>query len=119
MALDPQQAAEWVEALDEVIDDAGLDEAARLLNRLSERARTRGAKLPTHLNTPYVNTIGPEDEVPYPGDPALEPRITSIIRRTPTATVARHHHHHPAIPPPTPTPPPPPTPAAPPLPHPP
>jgi pyruvate dehydrogenase E1 component len=97
MALDPQRAAEWLEALDEVIDDAGLDEAARLLNRLSERARTRGAQLPIHLNTPYVNTIRSEHEVPYPGDRALERRITSIIRWNAMAMVVRQNKHDPGI----------------------
>jgi len=36
--------------------------AAYLLERLGERARANGAELPIHLNTPYINTIRPEDE---------------------------------------------------------
>ncbi len=71
---------EWVEALEQVIDAAGLDSAAYLLEQLSGRAREIGVELPLHLNTPYINTIRPEDEVLYPGDRAAEHRITSFIR---------------------------------------
>jgi hypothetical protein len=35
--LDPQRANEWIEALDQVIETAGLGGAVRLLDRLSER----------------------------------------------------------------------------------
>src|SRR5437763_12628799 len=78
--MDPQETAEWVEALDQVIDEAGPDRAAYLLEQLSDRARANGAELPIHLNTAYVNTIRPENEVPYPGDRAMERRIKSLIR---------------------------------------
>ena len=67
--LDPQETAEWVEALDQVIDDAGPDRAAYLLQRLTDRAQANGAELPIQTNTPYVNTIRPEDEVPVSGRP--------------------------------------------------
>src|SRR5437763_5845476 len=97
MRLDPQQANEWTEALDQVIATAGLDGAVRLLDRLSERARALGANLPIHLNTPYVNTIRPEDEVPYPGDLAVERRITSIIRWNAMAMVVRQNRDDPGI----------------------
>ena len=42
-----------------------------------------------HLNTPYVNTIRPEDEVPYPGDRAMERRIKSFVRWNAVAMVVR------------------------------
>src|SRR4051812_1373813 len=32
------------------------------------------------LNTPYVNTISPDDQAPFPGDAQLEHRIRSLIR---------------------------------------
>jgi pyruvate dehydrogenase E1 component len=82
-----------VEALDQVIDDAGPDRAAYLLEQLAERARVSGADLPVHLNTPYVNTIRPEDEVPYPGDRAMERRIKSLIRWNAMAMVVRQNKY--------------------------
>ena len=40
-----------------------------LLERLNEQARGAGADLPIHLNTPYVNTIRPEDGSAVSGRP--------------------------------------------------
>ena len=67
--LNPQETVEWVESLDQVIDHAGPDRATYLLEKLTERARANGVELPVQLNTPYINTIRAEEEVPYPGDP--------------------------------------------------
>ena len=91
--LNPQETLEWVEALDQVLDEAGPDRAAYLLEQLTERARINGAELPIHLNTPYVNTIRPEQEVPYPGDRAMERRIKSLIRWNAMAMVVRQNKY--------------------------
>jgi pyruvate dehydrogenase E1 component len=91
--FDPQETAEWLEALDNVIDEEGPDRAAFLLERLTERAQANGAELPVQLNTPYVNTIRPEDEVPYPGDRAMERRIKSLIRWNAMAMVVRQNKY--------------------------
>ncbi len=87
--LNPQETAEWVEALDEMIDEAGPDRAAYLLERLMERAGNLGVQVPLRWNTPYINTIPPEDEVAYPGDRGVERRIKSLIRWNATAMVVR------------------------------
>jgi pyruvate dehydrogenase E1 component len=91
--LNPQETSEWVEALDQVLDETGPDRAAYLLERLSERARTVGAELPIHLNTPYVNTIRPDEEVSYPGDRAMERRIKSLIRWNAMAMVVHQNKY--------------------------
>ncbi|RME38708.1 MAG: pyruvate dehydrogenase (acetyl-transferring), homodimeric type, partial [Planctomycetota bacterium] len=44
---------------------------------------------PFTANTPYVNTIPPERQPPYPGDRAIERRIKSIIRWNAMAMVVR------------------------------
>src|SRR5215510_10223062 len=95
--LDPQETAEWVEAIDQVIDEAGPDRAAYLLEQLNERARLGGAELPIQMNTPYINTIRPEDEVPYPGDRAMERRIKSLVRWNAMAMVVRQNKYDPGI----------------------
>ena len=69
----------------------GPDRAAYLLDKLSERARTGGAELPIHLNTPYVNTIRPDDAIAYPGDRAMERRIKSLIRWNAMAMVVHQN----------------------------
>jgi pyruvate dehydrogenase E1 component len=91
--LNPQETSEWVEALDQVLDETGPDRAAYLVERLAERARTGGAELPIHLNTPYVNTIRPDVEVSYPGDRAMERRIKSLIRWNAMAMVVRQNKY--------------------------
>src|SRR5579864_1114664 len=91
--LNPQETTEWVEALEEVLEEAGPDRAAYLLEQLTDRARRNGADLPNLLNTPYINTIRPEDELPYPGDRAMERRIKSLIRWNAMAMVVRQNKY--------------------------
>ena len=91
--LNPQETSEWVEALDEIIDQAGPDRAAFLLEQLTERARLDGVELPVQLNTPYVNTIRTEDEAPYPGDRAMERRIKSLVRWNAMAMVVHQNKY--------------------------
>jgi pyruvate dehydrogenase E1 component len=78
--LNPQETSEWVEALDEIIDEAGPDRASYLIERLMERASNLGVQVPLRWNTPYINTIPPEEELAYPGDRLLERNIKSWIR---------------------------------------
>jgi pyruvate dehydrogenase E1 component len=87
--LNPQETSEWIEALDEIVDESGPDRASYLLDRLMERAANLGVQPPVRLNTPYINTIPPEDQVAYPGDRALERRIKSLTRWNATAMVVR------------------------------
>ena len=91
--LNPQETAEWVEALDQVLEEAGPDRAAYLLEHLTDRARQSGADLPNLLNTPYINTIHLDEEVSYPGDRAMERRIKSLIRWNAMAMVVRQNKH--------------------------
>src|SRR5215831_12254464 len=95
--LNPQETSEWVEALDEIIDQAGPDRASYLLERLMERAANLGVQPPLRWNTPYINTIPPEEEVAYPGDRAIERRIKSLVRWNATAMVVRANKYDPNI----------------------
>jgi len=85
----PQETAEWLEALDEVVDEMGSERAAYLLSALMNRAAALGVSVPVKLNTPYVNTIPAKEEVPYPGDRQIERRIKSLIRWNAMAMVVR------------------------------
>src|SRR6266478_5588417 len=89
--LDPQETSEWLQALDQVVEEAGPDRASFLLDRLAERARNVGLELPIQHNTPYVNTIPVTDQVPYPGDRTLERRIKSLTRWNAMAMVSRQN----------------------------
>ncbi len=87
--LNPQETAEWIEALDQIVDEAGPDRAAYLLRKLRDRAVSFGASGIDRFTTPYLNTIPAEMEVPYPGDRAIERRIKSYIRWNAMAMVTR------------------------------
>ncbi len=87
--IDPQETQEWLESLDTVLDREGSDRAHFLLGQLIEESRRRGVPLPFSANTPYLNTIPVEQEERNPGDPALELRITSLIRWNAMAIVVQ------------------------------
>jgi pyruvate dehydrogenase E1 component len=95
--LNPQETSEWVEALEQVLDEAGPDRASYLIERLLERAAAAGVATAGTLNTPYVNTIPVHEEVPYPGDRHLERSIKSLIRWNAAAMVVRANKYDPNI----------------------
>ncbi len=75
-----QELREWIEAFDDVVVGEGPEQGAELLTALKQRAREAGIAQSSELTTPYVNTIPKHEEVPYPGDRALERRIEALIR---------------------------------------
>ncbi|MBM3755666.1 MAG: pyruvate dehydrogenase (acetyl-transferring), homodimeric type [Acidobacteria bacterium] len=87
--LDPQETSEWLEALDQIIDQAGPDRARFLLSALTRKAAVSGVESPGTTHTPYVNTIAPEDELAYPGDVYLEDRLRALVRWNALAMVVR------------------------------
>ena len=91
--LNPQETAEWLEALDQVLEEEGPDRAAYLLERLLDRAAVAGVTAPLKVNTPYVNTIPAEEEEPYPGDREIERRIKSLVRWNAMAMVVRQNKY--------------------------
>ncbi len=91
--LNPQETSEWLEALDEIVDEAGPNRAGYLIERLMERAANLGVRPPMRFNTPYINTIPPEEEAAYPGDRRIERNIKSIIRWNALAMVVRANKH--------------------------
>ncbi|MGA2716232.1 MAG: pyruvate dehydrogenase (acetyl-transferring), homodimeric type [Bryobacteraceae bacterium] len=91
--LDPRETAEWLEALDQIVEEAGSDRVNFLLDKLVERARDNGVDVPIRTTTDYVNTITPDREVPYPGDRALERRIKSLTRWNAMAMVSHQNKY--------------------------
>jgi pyruvate dehydrogenase E1 component len=92
-----QEVAEWVEAFNQVVDSEGSTRGCELLEALIEQARASGVEVPVQLNTPYVNTIPVSEEVPYPGDRALERRLKSLTRWNAMAMVHRQNKKDPGI----------------------
>src|ERR1700678_532071 len=91
--LDPRETAEWLEALDQIVEEAGSDRVNFLLDKLMERARDNGVEVPIRSTTDYINTISPDSEVPYPGDRALERRIKSLTRWNAMAMVSHQNKY--------------------------
>ena len=87
--LDPLETAEWRDALDSVLAFEGPERTRFILSQLTEEAHHRGAPVPYSANTPYLNTIRPDQEARHPGDRAIEHRIRSLIRWNAVATVLR------------------------------
>ena len=90
------EMAEWIEAFDQVAadDDA---QAGELLAALRRRATETGVATESSLTTPYKNTISPHEEVPYPGDRAMERRLGALIRWNAMAMVHGQNKKDPGI----------------------
>jgi pyruvate dehydrogenase E1 component len=86
---DPLETQEWRQALDSVLDFEGPARAHFLLEEVLSQARRKGAPVPYSANTPYLNTIPPEQQTRHPGDRAMEYRIGSLIRWNAAAIVLR------------------------------
>lgn len=86
---DPQETQEWLDALEAVVQFEGTEKAHHLIATLIEKARVHGIDIPYSANTPYINTIAPEEQVNYPGDLSLEQRIRSILRWNAMAMVVK------------------------------
>ncbi len=86
---DPQETREWLDALEGVVRAEGHERGLFLLKQLERQAQQMGivARVPPY--SAYQNTIPLEQQRPYPGDLALEERLTSIVRWNALAMVVR------------------------------
>lgn len=65
---DPQETAEWLDAIDGVIRHVGPQRAHYLIERQIAHAHRYGQLRPHVAGTPYVNTIGIDRQPHMPGD---------------------------------------------------
>ncbi len=91
--IDPAETNEWLDALDSVLERGGKERAEFLISKLNQNLISKGI---SHfftregiLNTPYINTISLEEQLPYPGDLEMENRISNLIRWNAIAMVLR------------------------------
>jgi pyruvate dehydrogenase E1 component len=87
--IDPQETQEWLDSLDAVLENEGIERAHFLLERLIDKARRSGAYLPYSANTAYLNTIPVQQQNRFPGDRAMERRIRSFVRWNAMAMVVQ------------------------------
>jgi pyruvate dehydrogenase E1 component len=89
---DPRETQEWLDALDDVVRNAGEERADFLLRKVLKRARMLNVGLPGLVQSRYINTISPEQEPAFPGDEAMELRIRRMIRWNAAVMVVRANH---------------------------
>lgn len=80
---------EWIDSLDYIIEKEGPERAKEILLLLQTRSQLKGINFTYQGNTPYINTITPGKQAPYPGSRELERKIKSIIRWNAMAMVTR------------------------------
>jgi len=85
--LDPIETQEWLDALQAIKDNDGNERAQYILQRLAQAAGVQPSG--AVLNTPYVNTILPEQQASFPGDLEIERKIAALIRWNAVAMVIR------------------------------
>ena len=78
--IDPIETSEWLEAINSVIEEEGIDRASYLLTKIAERLNQEGAIPSYNLTTSFKNTIHTKDEAQMPGDIFMERKIRSLIR---------------------------------------
>tara|TARA_Y100000741_G_scaffold365183_1_gene360163 strand:- start:4524 stop:7160 length:2637 start_codon:yes stop_codon:yes gene_type:complete len=78
--IDPIETSEWLEAINSVIEEEGIDRASYLLTKIAERLNQEGTIPSYNLTTSFKNTIHTKDEAQMPGDVFMERKIRSLIR---------------------------------------
>ena len=73
--IDPEETAEWREALLALIGTQGPERARQILDELATVARQQRTGWQPDLNTPYMNTIAVEDQPDFPGAAELARRL--------------------------------------------
>jgi pyruvate dehydrogenase E1 component len=87
--LEALETREWLESLDYVLQSGGAARVSQLLRELGDYARLKGVRQPFTANTPYVNSISPLDQPPFPGSREIERRIKSLVRWNALAMVVK------------------------------
>ena len=86
---DPEETQEWIESIQGALQEHGQKRAQYLLERLIDFAERQGARMPFNTNTPFINTIQPFEQKPFPGNRNIERSIKSLIRWNAMAMVTR------------------------------
>ncbi|WPP51075.1 pyruvate dehydrogenase (acetyl-transferring), homodimeric type [Catalinimonas niigatensis] len=80
---------EWLNSLDYLLENESPERVREVLQKLQKKAAASGVSVSEDINTPYINTISPEDEEAYPGDLEIEEKLTNFIRWNALAMVVR------------------------------
>ncbi len=94
---DPQETQEWIESIEDALEEHGYERTRFLLETLVDFAQTKGARLPFNTSTPFINTILPGQEPKYPGNRELERKIKTIVRWNAMSMVTKANKETPGI----------------------
>lgn len=94
---DPLETKEWLESIEDALEEHGYERTRFLLETLIDYAQSKGARLPFNTSTPFVNTILPGQQPEYPGDRVIERKIKSIVRWNAMAMVTKANTETPGI----------------------
>ena len=91
---DPQETAEWLEALSALIDREGPPRARFMLDALLDQTRRHGIAWQPQRNTPYVNSIAVGMQAAFPGQLDVEQRLCAIMRWNALAMVVQANQRY-------------------------
>jgi pyruvate dehydrogenase E1 component len=91
---DPAETQEWLDSFEAVVHICGPERALYVLERLEEQSQNLGLTPHALPYSAYRNTIGLDRQGAYPGDLALEERLTSMVRWNALAMVMRANAAH-------------------------
>ncbi len=94
---DPEETQEWIESIEDALEEHGYERTRFLLETLIDYAQTKGARLPFNTGTPFINTILPNQQPKYPGNRKIERKLKSIIRWNAMAMVTKANNRTPGI----------------------
>ncbi len=80
---------EWLESLEYLIQHEEPQRVREILAMLQNKAHKEGIVFRCPGNTPYINSISPRKEVPFPGSREIERRIKSLVRWNAMAMVVK------------------------------
>ncbi|RJT81988.1 pyruvate dehydrogenase (acetyl-transferring), homodimeric type [Arthrobacter cheniae] len=92
---DPEETAEWIESLDQLIRTQGTERAQYIMRSLLQRAGAQSVGVPMVTTTDYVNTIPADQEPEFPGDEEIERKYRAWLRWN--AAVMVHRAQRPEI----------------------
>ncbi len=92
---DPEETAEWIESLDELVRVRGTERAQFIMRSLLQRAGAQSVGVPMVTTTDYVNTIPADQEPVFPGDEDIERKYRAWLRWN--AAVMVHRAQRPEI----------------------
>ena len=95
--IDPLETKDWLDSISAVLEKDGTNRAQFLIKELIEHSYRQGSDLALSRNTPYINTISPEEETKSPGDQNIERKLRSLIRWNAAAMVVRANKKFPEL----------------------